>query len=289
MTGFGRAEVSNRGVTATVEIRGVNNRYLDVTTRLPRLLAKREIQIKDTVRSCVNRGNVVVTITIQDRSTRSVQRTVNKSASRGYFKLLNDLRDAVKIREDVKLEHLLKFSDIFGVPPEEQPDEQEWSVVEQALVAALQSFNTMRQNEGSELAKDFQRRMQRLSELVQEVNRMFCVCAPEYRRRLLGQISELSKDRVVVRQSRLEYEIALVADKLDMAEECARLRSHTEFFLQLMEESESAGRRLNFLMQEFSRQASAMSSKTSDSDIAGNVAEIKEELEKIREQLQNIE
>lgn len=289
MTGFGRAEVIKRGITATVEIRGVNNRNLDVTTRLPRLLAKREIQIKDTVRSRVNRGNVSVAITIQDRSTRSVPRTINESASRGYFKLLNDLRNTVKIREHVKLEHLLKFTDVFGVPPEEQPDEEEWSVVEQALVAALQSFNIMRQNEGSELAKDFHRRMQRLSELVQEVSRMSCVSAPENRKRLLGQISELSKNRGVMGQNRLEFEIALLADKLDMAEECARLRSHTEFFLQIMEDSECAGRRLNFLMQEFSRQANAMSSKTNDSAIASKVAEIKEELEKIREQLQNIE
>jgi len=289
MTGFGRAEVIKRGITATAEIRGVNNRNLDVTTRLPRLLAKREIQIKDTVRSRVNRGNVSVAITIQDRSTRSVPRTINESASRGYFKLLNDLRNTVKIREHVKLEHLLKFTDVFGVPPEEQPDEEEWSVVEQALVAALQSFNIMRQNEGSELAKDFHRRMQRLSELVQEVSRMSCVSAPENRKRLLGQISELSKNRGVMGQNRLEFEIALLADKLDMAEECARLRSHTEFFLQIMEDSECAGRRLNFLMQEFSRQANAMSSKTNDSAIASKVAEIKEELEKIREQLQNIE
>ena len=289
MTGFGRAEVIKRGITATAEIRGVNNRNLDVTTRLPRLLAKREIQIKDTVRSRVNRGNVSVAITIQDRSTRSVPRTINESASRGYFKLLNDLRNTVKIREHVKLEHLLKFTDVFGVPPEEQPDEEEWSVVEQALVVALQSFNIMRQNEGSELAKDFHRRMQRLSELVQEVSRMSCVSAPENRKRLLGQISELSKNRGVMGQNRLEFEIALLADKLDMAEECARLRSHTEFFLQIMEDSECAGRRLNFLMQEFSRQANAMSSKTNDSAIASKVAEIKEELEKIREQLQNIE
>lgn len=158
MTGFGRAEVAKRGITVAVEVRGVNSRYLDVTTRLPRLLSQREKDVKEVVRSCVNRGSLVVSVTVEEDSDGIAPVKVNKAAAKAYMKLLNDLRKAAKINEKVRLEHLLKFSEIFEVPREEQSDEREWAIVEEALRAALEGFNTMRRNEGGELAKDLQRR-----------------------------------------------------------------------------------------------------------------------------------
>ena len=289
MTGFGRAEVAKRGITATVEVRGVNSRYLDVTTRLPRLLSQREKDIKEIVRACVNRGNLVVSVSVDEESDANAPMAVNKMAAKAYIKLLNDLRKAAKIKEKVRLEHLLKFSEVFEVPKDEQSDEREWIVVEEALRAALDGFNTMRRNEGGELAKDLQRRIQWLSSTVDKIERLSRERIPEERTRLHNRIAQLVEDKSIIDQNRLELEIALLADKLDVTEECVRFRSHTKFFLETIVNADSAGRKLNFLVQEINREANTIGSKTNDSEIAHLVVQMKEELEKIREQLQNIE
>ncbi len=289
MTGFGRAEVARRGFTATVEVRGVNSRYLDVTTRLPRMLSQREKDIKEIVRSCVNRGNLVVSVTLEEDSDGIAPVTVNKTAAKAYIKLLNELRKVAKIQEKVRLEHLLKFSEVFEVPQAEESDERQWSVVEEALRASLDGFNTMRRNEGGELAKDLQRRIHWLGETVEKIAEMSRQRIPEERKHLLERISQLVDDKSVIDQNRLELEIALLADKLDVTEECVRFRSHTKFFLETIESNEPSGRKLNFLVQEINREANTIGSKTNDSEIAHLVVQIKEEVEKIREQLQNIE
>ena len=289
MTGFGRAEVAKRGITATVEVRGVNSRYLDVTTRLPRLLSQREKDIKEIVRSCVNRGNLVVSVSVEEESDATAPMAVNKMAAKAYINLLNDLRKAAKIKEKVRLEHLLKFSEVFEVPKDEQSDEREWVVVEEALRGALEGFNTMRRNEGGELAKDLQRRLHWLSETVEKIERLSRERIPEERKRLHDRIAQLVEDKSVIDQNRLELEIALLADKLDVTEECVRFRSHTKFFSETLANTDSAGRKLNFLVQEINREVNTIGSKTNDSEIAHMVVQIKEEVEKIREQLQNIE
>ena len=289
MTGFGRAEVAKGEITATIEVRGVNSRYLDVTTRLPRLLSQREKDIKEIVRSCVNRGSLVVSVTVEDETANIAPVKVNKAAAKAYIKLLNDLRKTVKISEKVKLEHVLKFSEVFEVPREELSDEREWAVVEQALRAALENFNTMRRNEGAELGKDLQRRIAAMSQTVETIEQLSRKRIPEERTRLQERISQLVDDKAVIDQNRLELEIALLADKLDVTEECVRFRSHTKFFLETIQLPESGGRKLNFLVQEINREANTIGSKTNDSEIAHMVVQIKEEVEKIREQLQNIE
>lgn len=289
MTGFGRAEVAKSGITAMVEVRGVNSRYLDVTTRLPRALSQREKEIKEIVRSFVNRGNLVVSVTLEEESDAIAPVSVNKAAAKAYIKLLNDLRKAAKIQEKVRLEHLLKFSEVFEVPKEEESDERQWNIVEEALRAALDGFNVMRRNEGGELAKDLQRRIQWLGQTVETISEMSRKRIPEERKRLQERISQLLEDKSVLDQNRLELEIALLADKLDVTEECVRFRSHTKFFLETIDSTESAGRKLNFLVQEINREANTIGSKTNDSGIAHLVVQIKEEVEKIREQLQNIE
>jgi uncharacterized protein (TIGR00255 family) len=289
MTGFGRSEVAKGGITVTVEVRGVNSRYLDVTTRLPRLLSQREKDIKEIVRACVNRGNLVISVSVEEESDANAPMAVNKTAAKAYIKLLNDLRKAAKIKEKVRLDHLLKFSEVFEVPKDEQSDEREWKVVEEALRSALDAFNAMRRNEGGELAKDLQRRLHWLSETVEKIEQLSRSRIPEERKRLHERIAQLVEDKSIIDQNRLELEIALLADKLDVTEECVRFRSHTKFFLDTIANSDSAGRKLNFLVQEINREANTIGSKTNDSEIAHLVVQMKEEVEKIREQLQNIE
>ncbi len=289
MTGFGRAEVAKHGIIATVEVRGVNSRYLDVTTRLPRLLSQREKDIKELVRSHVSRGSLVVSVTVEEESNGIAPVSVNKAAAKAYIKLLNDLRRTAKIRETVKLEHLLKFSEVFEVSREQESDERQWGVVEEALQQALEGFNAMRQKEGSELAKDLEQRIGWLSLTVDKIEQLSRARIPEEQKRLHERIAQLLDDKSIVDQNRLELEIALLADKLDVTEECVRFRSHTKFFLETMASAGSSGRKLNFLVQEINREVNTIGSKTSDSEIAHLVVQIKEEVEKIREQLQNIE
>jgi uncharacterized protein (TIGR00255 family) len=289
MTGFGRAEIARRGITATVEVRAVNSRYLDVTTRLPRLLSQREKDIKEIVRSCVNRGSLVISVTVEAEDDGLAPMKVNKTAAKTYVKLLNDLRKSAKIKEKVRLEHLLKFSEVFEVPREDQSDEREWAVVEEALRAALDGFNTMRRNEGGELAKDLDRRIRWLSQNVEEIEQLSRSRLPEERKKLHERIAQLVEDKSVIDQNRLELEIALLADKLDVTEECVRFRSHTKFFLETMNSADSAGRKLNFLVQEINREANTIGSKANDVDMQHAVIVIKEEIERLREQVQNVE
>ncbi len=289
MTGFGRAEIARGGITATVEVRGVNNRYLEVTTRLPRLLSQRDKDIKEIVRSCVNRGSLVISVIVEEEDNGLAPMTVNKTAAKAYLKLLNDLRKTAKVKEKIRLEHLLKFSEVFEVPREEQSDDREWALVQEGLRVALESFNQMRRDEGTELAKDLEKRIQWLGQTVQTIEQLSRNRIPEERKRLQDRIAQLVDDKSVIDQNRLELEVALLADKLDVTEECVRFRSHTKFFLETMGVPDSSGRKLNFLVQEINREANTIGSKTNDAEIAHLVVGVKEEVEKIREQLQNIE
>ena len=289
MTGFGRAEVSRDGINISAEVRSVNSRYLDLTLRLPRSISQREKELKDIVRTFLNRGNLNITVKIAYDSNGAIPLKVNTAAAKSYFKLLNEIRKSVKIREQVKLEHLLTFSEVLEPIEEEETDEREWELVQETVRQALENLNTMRSQEGSELAKDLEKRIHRMEETLNEVEKLSKERIPEERKNLHERIAQLVEDKFVIDQNRLELEIALMVDKLDITEECVRYRSHNKFFLEALNKNEAAGRKLNFLVQEMNREANTIGSKSSDAAIAHMIIGLKEELEKIREQLQNIE
>ena len=289
MTGYGRGEVSHDGVTASVEVRSVNSRHLETVVRLPRSLAHRENDLKEIIRTSIARGKVSVTVTLHKETNETIPLVVNTSAAKSYYKLLNQLRKAVKIREEVKLQHLLQFSEVLEPVDGEATDETEWVCVSSSMKAALEGLNAMRAAEGRELAKDLTNRIRWMGEAVDEIERLAAEKVPEERTKLQERVVQLVSDPAVIDKGRLELEIALLADKLDVTEECVRFRSHLKFFLESVGLAESSGRKLNFLVQEINREANTIGSKSSDADIAHRVVRIKEELEKIREQLQNIE
>jgi uncharacterized protein (TIGR00255 family) len=289
MTGYGRSELSKRGTTVSVEVRSVNSRYLDVTTRLPRTLSHREKDVKDIVRSFMSRGNINVTVKLERESNGETPLKINASAAKSYYKLLTDLRKIVKSREAVKLEHLLSFSEILEPVDVEEVDSKQWELVDEAIRKALKELNTMRINEGKELTKDFEKRVQWINETLDQIEKLSIDRIPEERKKLQQRVTELLGDKNVIDQNRLELEITLLADKLDITEECVRYRTHNKFFLEAIEKEESPGRKLNFLIQEMNREANTIGSKANDASIAHLVVKIKEELERIREQLQNIE
>jgi uncharacterized protein (TIGR00255 family) len=289
MTGFGRAEISKNGITVSTEVRSVNSRYLDLTLRLPRNFSQREKELKDIVRTFLNRGNLNIIIKIVQDADEIVPLKVNKAAAKSYFKLISEIRKTVKLRDPVKLEHLLAFSDVLEPVDEEETDETEWELMQESVRQALQNLNAMRAQEGCELAADLEKRVRGIDNTLNEVERLSKERIPEERKNLQERIAELAKDKFVIDQNRLELEIALLVDKLDVTEECVRFRSHNKYFLEALNKNEAAGRKLNFLVQEMNREANTIGSKSSDATIAHLVIGLKEELEKIREQLQNIE
>jgi len=256
---------------------------------LPRNFSQREKEMKDIVRTFLNRGNLNITVKVEHDSNGVVPLKVNKSAAKSYYKLLNEIRKSVKLREQVKLEHLLTFSEVLEPVDEEETDETEWELVQESVRMALESLNAMRVQEGSELAADLEKRIRWMDETLNEVEKLSKERIPEERNNLQERIAELVADKFTIDQNRLELEIALLVDKLDITEECVRYRSHNKYFLEALNKNEAAGRKLNFLVQEMNREANTIGSKSSDATIAHLIVGLKEELEKIREQLQNIE
>lgn len=288
MTGYGRGEVSNGDLSVAVEVRSVNSRFLEVMARLPRTLAQRESDVKEVVRSRISRGKVNVVVAVKHETMTETPLKINAAAAKAYYRLLNDLRKAVKLKENVKLEHLLRFSEVLEVDESEGADEHEWFLVKDAINRALDGMVQMRHDEGSELRKDVEGRIRLLEDSVGRIEALSKERIPEERDRIRERVKRIVENGEVDEQ-RLELEIAILADKLDVTEECVRFRSHNRFFLEALGNDESSGRRLNFLIQEMNREVNTIGSKASNAAITHLVVQMKEELEKVREQLQNIE
>jgi len=288
MTGFGRGESSAKGISVSVEIRSVNSRYLEVSARLPRSVSTRENEIKEILRKRISRGKLNVLVTVERENGGEIPLKINAEAARSYLKLMNQLKKATRLKESVKLEHLLKFSEVFEPVAIEETDAAEWSVLQKALSKSIDAYDKMRQDEGTELKRDFVKRIESIEQALADIDRISRGRIPVERTRLRERIQQLLGNDSFD-ESRLELEIALMADKLDVTEEVVRFRSHNKFFLEALDNEEAAGRKLNFLVQEMNREANTIGSKSSSTEIAHLVVGLKEELEKIREQLQNIE
>jgi len=288
MTGFGRGEASREGITVSVELRTVNNRFLEVTARLPRSLSLRENDVKELIRRKISRGKVNVIANVERNGNGSAGLAINVSAARAYYRLLVQLRKTLKLKETVKLEHMLQFSEIFEQQDTGGTDEKEWVVLQESLASALAALAEMRTAEGGELERDFRARIAQLDDRLARIERLSAEQIPSERERLRERLAQLM-EKTPVDDGRLEMELALMADRLDVTEECVRFRSHNKFFLEALALPEPAGRKLNFLIQEMNREANTIGSKSSATEIAHLVVGMKEELEKIREQLQNIE
>lgn len=289
MTGYGKGEVSEKGITFTVELRSVNNRFLEVSSRIPRSLSQRENEIRDIVKAKIARGKISVNASKNDDTNGELAITVDVKKAKAVNKLLQQLQKSVKSKEGVKLEHLLHFSEIFETKDAGDNDEQEWKMFAKALGMAVDSLKAMRMKEGSELSKDLRTRVTGLGSTLDTIESLSKKRIPEERLKLQERIAQLVSDKNIVDNQRLELEITLLSDRLDVTEECVRFRSHNKFFLEALASKDSEGRKLNFLIQEMNREANTIGSKCNDVQISHLVVGVKEELEKIREQLQNIE
>ena len=288
MTGYGKGSATRDGITFTVELRSINNRFFEISSRIPRSLSQRENEIRELVRAKIARGKVTVNANKEDESDNELTITVNKDRTKAIHFLLNQLRKSAKIKEPVKLEHLLHFSEVFE-SKETEENETEWKIFAQALTKAIDELKTMRMKEGAELARDMMGRVTSINSTLDSIEQLAKLRVPDERKKLQERIAAMLEDKSIIDNQRLELEIALLSDKLDVTEECVRFRSHNKFFLEALQSKASEGRKLNFLIQEMNREANTIGSKCNDVQIAHLVVGIKEELEKVREQLQNIE
>ncbi|MBM3423503.1 MAG: YicC family protein [Chlorobi bacterium] len=291
MTGYGSAERVEGGVRILAELRSVNNRFAEISVKLPRQLSAYELDVRDLVRSRFQRGKISVFIQLQTERDQSIPVVVNTSKVRAYRELLETVRMEAGIAAPVSLEHLLRFSEIFDSENGgEENVEWLWSIVRELLPEAADALKGMRRREGEELSQDFSARIAGIDGTLADIRRMAADNLDQIRKRLAAKVESIAARDMAYSRDRLEMELVLAADKLDITEELTRFASHNKFFLEELHNSESGtGRKLNFLLQEQLREANTIASKSQSADISQQVVHIKEELEKIREQLQNIE
>lgn len=289
MTGFGKAEINENGHTITVEVKSVNNRYCDISIYLPQPVRSLEPKLKDIILQKVQRGKLNVSIRIEKQNEAEIDIDLNPKVVQSYMHLLENLKSFAGINETVRLDHLLTFKDIFA-PKEETEEEMEIleSLLCKGVEIAIDDLNTMRNQEGAHLSKDLAQRVTRIEEKVEIVKKRASDRIPEVRQRMRDRLKQLLDDEQFD-TTRMEMELAIMAERLDITEEIVRMGSHITYFRKAIESKESAGRKLNFLIQEMNREINTMGSKCNDAEIAHEVVDMKEQLEIIREQIQNIE
>lgn len=290
MTGYSRSESSDHGVTALVEIRTVNGKNLDISPRLPKSLQHKEVDIRDIIRHTLLRGSVSINVTVESVSEESHLVTLNEEKAAAYHAEIEKLRKKFKMRDAIKLDHLMNFTDMFEKNVVEEDYPKQWSIVQKALRSALVSLDNMRITEGRELGKDIRKRIGHIEHDLDKIEKLSEKRVPIERDRLRARIAQLFESDEIDEQ-RLQMEIVMVANKLDISEECVRLRSHVKFAVDVMNSkgTESTGRKLNFILQEMHREINTIGSKADDATISQLVVGMKEELERLREQVQNIE
>lgn len=288
MTGYGRAEDTLNGCTITVELRAVNNRYLDCNVRMPRLYLFAEETIKSRVQNTISRGKVDVFVTLDSTGGEQVQVSVNQPLADGYYAALTQLAERYGLSKDISVSLLSRFPDVLLAEKAEEDVEQRAQDICSVLDRALADFDQMRTREGARLEADVLSRAARIEELVGKVEERSPQTVAEYRAKLEARMNEVLSN-TQLDPARILTEAAIFADKVAVDEETVRLRSHIGQLRHMLEQGGATGRKLDFLIQEFNREANTIGSKCSDIDIARHVVDIKAEIEKIREQVQNIE
>ena len=288
MTAFGRAEASAGGLSASVELRSVNHRFLEIFIRMPRSHFALEEKAKKKIREKAARGRVEVNIKLIEADELRPFK-VDKALAASYFEALKDLKRSLNIPGKIKISDILAQEGVVARLTDDKNPEKDWPVIEKALTEALASFLAMREAEGLNLFADFKKRLKTLSENIDTIAESALNQPALIKERLETRLCELMDEKKIVDEARLAQEAAMLADKADITEEIVRARSHIKQFLSLMNSSEPCGRSLNFLAQELHREFSTMGSKTSDAAQSHIIVAAKAEIEKIREQVQNTE
>ena len=290
MTGYGRSQMMIDSMSITVELRSVNHRYFEFNSRVPRNYGFLDEKLKSFIGSLVARGKVECYVSVENLEDSEVEILVNHSLAGSYINALNELaeRNDLVLRDDLVISTLARNNDIFAIHKQEADEEKIWKAVKTAAEEAVAKFVSMREAEGEKLKADVLYRADEILKKVSIIEERSPETVKEYNDKLLARINEFLSD-VQVDEQRLLTECAIFADKVAVAEETVRLRSHIDQLRLFMDSNEAIGRKIDFLVQEMNREANTIGSKAQDVTIARNVIDIKAEIEKIREQIQNIE
>ncbi len=288
MTGYGRSQEIVDGMSITVELKSVNSRYLEFSPRVYKGYSFLEEKLKSYVQSVISRGKVECGVQIDCLQTDDVIVQVNESLALGYVNAVNSLSEKFCLENDFKVSDLAMHGDIFSVRKSPADEEKVWECVKNVLDKAVVNFVKMREAEGAKLREDILSRAALIISYVEKIEERSPQTVKEYNDKLLERVRQLLGDSTVD-ESRLLTEVAVFADKVAVAEETVRLRSHIDQLIVFMKSDEPIGRKMDFLVQEINREANTIGSKASDIEIARIVIDIKAEVEKIREQIQNIE
>ena len=288
MTGFGKSAGSFKHFNINIELRSINSKYLEVSCRLPVIINERESDIKEIINKKISRGKIYVAITVDRNTNRKLNLNIQKDIINDYGNLLNQIKNIIKSKEEIKLEHILKFSEIFKVDEDEEIVKH-WDDIKKVLLIAVSSLIKMKMREGKVLEKDILKRVNAIAVDLKKAEKESNKNIGQSKEKLLSKINTLISDKFQIDKNRLEFELVMLTDKMDITEEVIRANSHITYFKNCVREKELSGRRLNFLVQEINREINTIASKSNNSLISQYVIEMKEELEKIKEQLQNVE
>jgi uncharacterized protein (TIGR00255 family) len=290
MTGFGRCEAEINGREITVEIKSVNHRYFEFSCRTPRGYGFLDDKLKSYVNSRVSRGKIDMFVTVGANDEAPSQVTVNHQLVSGYINAMKEISDTYGVENDVTVVSLSRFPDVFTVHKPAEDEEQITNDVLSVAKTALDSFISMRETEGEKMKADILSRANTILSIVGEIEERSPQTVAEYEERLLERIKQTLEDyEVEIDEQRVLTEVAVFSDKVAVAEETVRLRSHFEQLEKFLEYDEPVGRKIDFIIQEMNREANTIGSKVQDAVLAHKVVDIKSEIEKIREQVQNIE
>lgn len=288
MTGFGRCLETVNGRDILVEIKSVNHRYYEFSARVPRAYGYLEEKMKTFLQGRISRGKVDVGITVYNLNGEDEIIEVNKEIAKEYITALRGANEELGLTDDLTLSRIMRLPDIFNVRKAQEDEETVWNDVKQVAEKALDNFIAMREKEGVKMKEDILSRLDYITELVGKVEERSPVVTENYRKRLFDKLTEILEDKKIDEQ-RIITEAAIFSEKTAVDEETVRLRSHIAQCRELLNSDEAVGRKLDFLIQEFNRESNTIGSKGQDIDITKIVVELKSEIEKIREQIQNIE
>ena len=288
MTGYGREQtiINNRDIL--VEIRSVNNRYYDFSARFPRAYGYLEEKLKSFLQGSISRGKVEVSVSIYNNDNADEQIEVNMSVAKGYINALREANKELELNDDITLSQITRFSDVFNVKKIAEDEEAIWSSVKDVANSALKKFVSMRETEGEKIKDDLLDKLSGIEVMLTKIEKRSPEVTENYRNRLFTKLKDILTDNNIDEQ-RILMEAAVFSEKTAVDEETVRLHSHISQFRTFLNASEPIGRKLDFLVQEMNREINTIGSKSQDLDITRIVVDVKSEIEKIREQIQNIE
>lgn len=288
MTGFGRGSKEEEGKSFIVEIKSVNHRYLDLNIKMPRNLSSLEEKFRKTIGEKINRGKVDVYVTQNIIATNDVAANFNYALADSYISCLREIKDRYEIRDDISVSLIARFPDVITLNQREEDMEKLWNSIKYPLNEAVDMLAAMREREGLKLKDDILSRCDYIKELLNKVTERAPAISMEYKEKLEKRVKELLND-AKLDEGRISMEVAIFADKSNVDEEIVRLNSHIVQMMDTLALAEPVGRKLDFIIQEMNREANTIASKANDLELTNIVLNIKNEIEKIREQVQNVE